>query len=413
MGNAMRFVTDLSKGILGEADSPELWAEIISHIPDAVLLEPNVKILNVSCGHGTEADLLVKRMRALGISAQDVNDSIYLLDKYHVFTNRAAHKGYKNVITADFLEWETDMKFDVIVGNPPYQDKDLPENNALWPRFVNKSIDLLQNSGFLAMITPSSWMNPSGEEVKRNSQYNTGLIRKNIFGKYNTIAINVSAAVKKYFNVGSSFSYFVVKKEPAIGSTLITIDGGTLSVNLSSEAFLPALLSKESYSITKKFFTKPLLGVTNMKGEGFHSSHSKRVVKIKTPGFNFPLADTSAKYLNGIFLWANEAHPYQFTKKVIISESGYLGPMYDSGTLGTTEHSFVIPVTTDEQGKEIVTQLNSKIYKFIMTVCRWGSANHKYIIKNLPKAVGTSDRELYQYFGLTQEEIDYVEANVK
>ena len=307
------------------------------------------------------------------------------------------------------------MKFDVIVGNPPYQDANLPENNALWPRIVNKSFnDLLENGGYFSMVTPSSWMNPSGEEVKRKEEYNTGSIRKNILGKYQTLIVDVSDNLKKHFSVGSTFSYYVVKKELADNHiTCIKTNGGDLNIDLSKIKFLPAMLTPTSYDITNKFFSKKTVGVTNMKGEGFHSSHSKRVVKTETPGFDYPLADTSAKYLNGIYLWSSEKHPYQDIRKVIISESGYLGPMYDPGNLGTTEHSFVIPVDSESKGLELVTQLNSRLYKFIMTICRWGSANHKYIIKNLPACDGTSDEEIYSYFGLTQEEITYVESMTK
>jgi hypothetical protein len=65
--NFCRYLTDFSKGILGQPDSVDLWTEIINHIPDEILLKPDVKILSVACGHGTEAVLIANRMLALGI----------------------------------------------------------------------------------------------------------------------------------------------------------------------------------------------------------------------------------------------------------------------------------------------------------------------------------------------------------
>jgi len=159
----MKFVTDMSKGILGSPDSQQLWEEIIANIPDDVFLKPDVKILIVACGHCTEAVVIAKRMLALGVSKEAVNNSIYLIDKYQVFTNHAKLRyGFKNVITADFMEWKTDMKFDVIVGNPPYQDGNKSgQQNKLYNQFSRRSIELTAPNGFTALITPRSVLKKS------------------------------------------------------------------------------------------------------------------------------------------------------------------------------------------------------------------------------------------------------------
>ena len=136
----MRF--DLSKGILGKPDSTDMWETIISNISDELLLKKNLKILCVACGHAAEAKVIAKRMLALGRTIQEVKDSIYLLDKYSIFTKDAIRKGYTNVIQADFLEWETDMIFDVVVGNPPYQDGSKEGGqNKIYNQFSKKAIE--------------------------------------------------------------------------------------------------------------------------------------------------------------------------------------------------------------------------------------------------------------------------------
>ena len=95
----MKFAVDLTKGVLGSNDPVSLWEDITSYIPDAVLLDPNVRILSIACGHCTEAIVIAKRMLSLGISKSSVQDSIYLLDKYRQFTNQATVKyGFKNTL---------------------------------------------------------------------------------------------------------------------------------------------------------------------------------------------------------------------------------------------------------------------------------------------------------------------------
>lgn len=134
----MRFITDLSKGILGKPDPVEMWEQIIAHIPDSVLLKKDLKILFPACGHGTEADLIAKRMLKLGRTADDVKNSFYLLDKFKVFTNEVMRKGYTNVITADFLEWNTDIKFDYVIMSPPYTKGRV----MLYVYFFKKALEL-------------------------------------------------------------------------------------------------------------------------------------------------------------------------------------------------------------------------------------------------------------------------------
>jgi hypothetical protein len=79
------YIRRLDLGILGESDPIALWEEIIDQIPDEVFLRPNVKILSVASGHGTDALVIAERMIDLGIPMNTINDSIFLLDKFFVF----------------------------------------------------------------------------------------------------------------------------------------------------------------------------------------------------------------------------------------------------------------------------------------------------------------------------------------
>ena len=151
----MKFASRLDLGILGEPDSPELWQEII----DKIDIKPNMKFLNVASGHGTEAKVLARALVNSGhYTKEQAIDAIYLIDKYKMFTNHAKFIGFKNVITEDFLIWEPKMKFDVVFGNPPYQN---PNSNSssgkLWGKFVEVAFESVTEGGKVAMITPNSW----------------------------------------------------------------------------------------------------------------------------------------------------------------------------------------------------------------------------------------------------------------
>lgn len=78
-----------------------------------------------------------------------------------------------NIIGMDFLSYDTTIKFDYIIGNPPYNSnglKKVPTNTkkhkkedgrTVWMNFIKKSLLLLKEEvGQLCYIVPSLWMKP-------------------------------------------------------------------------------------------------------------------------------------------------------------------------------------------------------------------------------------------------------------
>ena len=74
------------------------------------------------------------------------------------------------IIEAEYLTLETVMnkglKFDIVIGNPPYQEKVGPaKTEEIWPDFVVDGLDLLVEGGRLAMIHPPAWRGGGGNEI--------------------------------------------------------------------------------------------------------------------------------------------------------------------------------------------------------------------------------------------------------
>jgi hypothetical protein len=107
------------------------------------------------------------------------------------------------------------MRFDVIVGNPPFQDtKDDGSRKAismnLWSKFWPLVLSLAKKKGIACLITPATWASPSSN-LKGEYKYK-GLSRLwDVFNIYSSYA-NINDVEKHFTTVRSTFGYVIVDK---------------------------------------------------------------------------------------------------------------------------------------------------------------------------------------------------------
>lgn len=88
-------------------------------------------------------------------NARKVFDGLNFLKVYYFnpFDFDAINKGLRRAI----------MKFDCVIGNPPYQMKvGKRKTEPLWQKFVEKSFELVKDDGIVSLIHPSGWRNIKG-----------------------------------------------------------------------------------------------------------------------------------------------------------------------------------------------------------------------------------------------------------
>jgi hypothetical protein len=144
---------DRSAARFGVADGPELCKLVADSIPENVLRGAK-RILDVGSGCCGISRAIVKRMvNELYIDEYDAIFRMYGVDTDLALVNRARHLGFVNTVCVDFLEWEPGMRFDVIVGNPPYG-----KNASLAVKFLNKAVELTDH---ISYVLPRSFRKPS------------------------------------------------------------------------------------------------------------------------------------------------------------------------------------------------------------------------------------------------------------
>ena len=372
----MRFVTDLGKGILGEPDPKELWDEIVSKIPDYLFTKTELKILLPAFGHGTEADTLVKRMQSLGISNEKINNSLYLIDKYKVFTKEAMRRGYKNVIKADFLDWKTSMKFDLIVGNPPYTSG-TQGAAPIWQKFITKSFELSDN---VAFVVPHSLSRSPDYKDIRDQINNHGLSEYKILPK------------STFKNADVHTLYFIADPNAPKGPGVWFEDDTFKSIIDKIES----VVGHKYYDVPTKSRRLVFRGVKKTESTGtvidsLNSSGYQTITSNLDQDINTHRIVTS-------YLPNNKHH--------------LLALEYVKPGLGVPTKYRQLEVKDQAEGKSIVSYLKCKLPLMIYSLTKTSrtiDGPQTRFIPEVPFNKTWNDRDVFKHFGLTQEEIDYVE----
>ena len=158
----------------GQYFTPSYVARFMVSMAD---ISKDAQILEPSCGDGAFLDVLHQQ----GFD----NVTAYEIDKSLLHRH--------GVIYESFISAETDKKFDLVIGNPPYirwknLDNDLKselQSNELWLKYCNslcdylyifiiKSIHLLKDGGQLIFICPEYWLNTSHSQKMRNFMLSYG-----------------------------------------------------------------------------------------------------------------------------------------------------------------------------------------------------------------------------------------------
>lgn len=306
------------------------------------------------------------------------------------FGVKTLHIGYNNPI--EELEKQLmGMKFDIIIGNPPYQGSSSAGNktHSLWKKFIKLAFKVKNDDGVIMMITPSTWIS-----CRHMSK---------LFLSGNLESAEIINA--EIFKVGVTVSWWFWKPG-AYNGTRFTANDKTQLVQFTKVGVVPSrIISDESIAIQRKTLLNELpLGLFSC--QIFHAH------KEQTEQYKWPIFNTHAQQLS----WANKKPTDLLYRKVIFSNVGTFCPVYDEGTRGTCWHSHSYIVRDEQEGNALIKYLNSKLIRFLNFNNRSGGFMDPIFPKGLPAInyeVITTDDEIYNYFNLTQSEINLIEQTVK
>lgn len=390
--------------------------EMLDQLPESVWTNDSTTFFDPAIGGGQFVKEIELRLRRAGHSNRNIHRRVFGFEESELHLRFAVNKHklvgqYAKKPYDKFFELDDAMKFDVVIGNPPYEATDddgrKDQANNLWSKFTQKGMELVKDGGYLALITPTSWLSPAADIGKGKH----GIRFFNAyFQKYKTITLNVNECAR-HFSVGSTFSYFVVEKTESKKYTtkVITADS-RYKIDLRGVHFLPKTMNPLAISINKKVLDRPdKFGIIGNNLPETRLEESKQ----KTKQFSVPAYHVSSK--GGTYWYFRQPISTARRAKVIVSLSGNYVPVYDPGGMSFTSMCMVYYLSGSDTMESIRSFLDSKLVKYILNENKytgWVSP----VISDLPNIDKTriwTDQDLHQYFGLTQEEIDYIENAVK
>ena len=441
-----------AKHLFGEVFTPlKLVCEMLSHLPSNVWTNRDLKWFDPANGIGNFPIVVYYKLMQMltGFKSEKakskhiIENMLYMneLNQINVGICKRIFKlidasAEPNIYKSDFLvSTKTDLsrlRFDVIIGNPPYNPPKTEtgsSGNSIWQHFVIKSFYMLKEKGYLVFVHPPGWKKPTEEifdpvkldilggqyykSEKSVKQIRQGLVwqflKEN--GIFSFIYTNDQRIKKtdEYIDHFPAIDYYVYKKGGAkdvlcdTKNVFFDVVKNGDDVKLKYDLkYLPNLITKQAMiildKITSKAGDKPQF-VRYRNGSGFSVDPSKGKYKyIYTYDKN-----STPKYQ-----YSNIASDNINLDKVIMNFDGgidYYTIQYvkKEDLIGSYEMTMYSEVDTDKRGRCIVKFFKSDIVRFIFLITQYSSGKrtkNEPLVANSITIPPEDITDYYKFFGI-------------
>lgn len=333
------------------------------------------------------------------------------------------------------------MKFDVIIGNPPYQlSTGGTGGNGIQARpiynlFVDQAKRLEAN--FMIFVTPSRWFTGGmGLEEFRANMLSDQRIRK-------IIDFPDSNDVFPGTQIKGGVSYFLWQNQSSGLTEVSTNDKG----QLISTAFRPLLEEGADvfirYNLGVSILKKVSQGENEGKSEGVRIPTQKSFMNFVSSigyfGLDTRFRGNDSNSVGDVLVFRNGGFGYIprgelndpqniiDAWKVFVPAAGsgsdsfphsILGKPFlgEPGTASSWTYMYIGPFTSEAEASNVISYIQTKFFRFLVLLHKPSQHATRSVYSFVPTqdfSRAWSDQELFEKYGLSQDEIDFIDSMIK
>jgi hypothetical protein len=442
-------VGEVKKKEAGEVMTPlDLVKEMLATLPEDVWSNPNLKWLDSCNGSGP---FLVMVIYKLMIGLKDwesdeekrykhiVENMIYAgeLQPKNMFLFVSAIDPFNeynlNIYTGSFLDKEFDIhmktvwgleKFNIVVGNPPYNENNSNNDDKLYFKFIKKSFSILYEMGLLCFVLPDD----SVSYIVKTEKMHIKLL-------------NTNNIVNRYFKgIGTKIVYFLSVKDINIKKTvfidseysneLMLNDMDVILMNIKDTEIINKISKFSKNRFKYKFakykgnnyrirFNSIKLESFSLRGINLFCVDDKLLKKhnlVKNNNipmiFKYKVVDHSVDRIE----FLSDSNFDNDKKRVLINAIGDIKSIYDEdGDYLLTDGIIYIDVNNKLEADNLISILNSPLCIYLQKVITHNTKNKYKILNYLPIIElngNITDSQLYSLFELSNDEITHINKSV-
>jgi len=358
----------------------------------SIFSEPHLKWFDPAAGIGNFPFVVYQRLMN-GLNGDEEDRRKHILEQmiYAAELTPQNVSMYKTIFDGDKYKlhiYEGDslkmdlQRFDVVLGNPPYNKskngtlKGGYGGRSLWDLFVVKSLNEWVDDGkYLLFIHPPSWRKPEH-------------YLWDILGKKQILYLKTYSEKegKEIFSCSTRTDYYVLKNTNIYKKTIMDgQDGKRYSIDLNEWNFLPSgaldtisqlfgnnevLYSSSIYDTRRPYVTKNEV----LYSRTIYGTDKKNMTKTESEKNSLPVVHNMTKKYGLGFVYSSEDKGHFGVAKVILSFGQFQYPYNDwKGEYGMSQICYGLKINSKEEGDKIVEAINSPKFKEILKYTKWST----------------------------------------